>query len=112
MESKMNSFRQVSITVVALVSMLATARADYTYQCKDGSRTYPVKITTPHSDDSEGGTITWRGRVYRDVKLADGCKQSFVATAKDGDTIEVCTATQGYADVTLGRARFVCQMKR
>jgi hypothetical protein len=105
------------LIAIALVSMLVTAQAEtYTYMCKDGSKTYPVKVTTPNErrtadDDMEGGTITWRGTVYQDVKLGEGCRYNFVAT-KDGETIEVCTATKGYADVTLGRARFYCQMKR
>jgi hypothetical protein len=59
----------------------------------------------------EGGTITWRGTVYQDVKLGEGCRYNFAGVSKDGDTAELCTATKGYADLTLGRARFYCHMK-
>src|SRR5262249_27538196 len=74
---------------------------------------YPVTVTTPNEndDDMEGGTITWRGTVFQDVTLGEGCKYNFVATNRDGDTAELCTATKGYADLTIGRARFYCQMK-
>jgi hypothetical protein len=73
------------LIAIALVSMLVTAQAEtYTYMCKDGSKTYPVKVTTPNErrtadDDMEGGTITWRGTVYQDVKLGEGCRYNFVA---------------------------------
>jgi hypothetical protein len=100
------------ITTAAILAAITTAAhaEAYTYMCKVGSKSYPVTVTTPN-DDMEGGTITWRGTVYQDVKLGEGCRYNFAGVSKDGDTAELCTATKGYADLTLGRARFYCHMK-
>jgi hypothetical protein len=107
----MIKMKTILLTAVTLVSMLVTAQAEtYTYMCKVGPKSYPVTVTTPNDDDMEGGTITWRGTVFQDVKLGEGCRYNFVAT-KDGVIAELCTATKGYADLTIGRARFYCQMK-
>jgi len=94
--------KTILLTAVTLISMLVTAQAGtYTYMCKVGSKSYPVTVTTPSNDDLEGGTITWRGRVFQDVKLGEGCRYNFLATAKDGTTAELCTATKGVADLTI-----------
>jgi hypothetical protein len=46
------------------------------------------------------------------VKLGEGCRYNFLATAKDGTTAELCTATKGVADLTIGHAAtYNCQMK-
>ena len=79
--------KTILLTAVTLISMLVTAQAGtYTYMCKVGSKSYPVTVTTPSNDDLEGGTVTWRGRVFQDVKLGEGCRYNFLATAKDGTT--------------------------
>jgi hypothetical protein len=92
----------LSIIIASMLVMTAQAETTSIYMCKVGAKAYPLKI-----NDS---TITWRGTVYQDIQIKEGCKQKLVATNnKNGDEIEVCTATKGYADVTLGRARFYCE---
>jgi len=99
------------IAALAVLATIATAHAEsYTYMCKDGRKTSPVTVTTPNEDTQEGGTITWRGDTFANVEFGDGCRYKFVTTTKDGEPVELCTATQGYADLTIGRKRFVCQM--
>jgi hypothetical protein len=110
-QPKEHTMKTIIIAAAILAAITATAHAEaYTYMCKVGSKSYPVTVTTPN-DDMEGGTITWRGTVYQDVKLGEGCRYNFAGVSKDGDTAELCTATKGYADLTLGRARFYCHMK-
>jgi hypothetical protein len=43
------------------------------------------------------------------VKETGDCKANFVAT-RDGVTVELCAATQGVADLTVGKETFECQM--
>src|SRR5262245_17054605 len=92
-------------TTVALTG--PAAAGTYTYMCRVGHKLDPVTVTTPNEGNSSsldekkrgtlsGGTITWRGKTYRDVKETGDCKANFVAS-RDGITIELCTATQGVA---------------
>jgi hypothetical protein len=102
------------LATVAILATVTSAQArDYTYMCKVDRQSYPVKLTTPNEGNGslEGGTITWRGQTYEDVKLGEDCKAQFLATAKDGTPVELCTATKGYADLTIGRKRFECRQK-
>lgn len=95
-----------SITALPLVLMLSTPSfADsYTYQCRVGHKWYPVTV------NEDKGTLTWRGMVFHDLKQIEGCRQSYQAT-RDGVTATLCTATQGVADLTVGKEHFECQMK-
>src|SRR5262249_22794271 len=108
-------------TTVALVGP-ATART-HTYTCRVGDKLYPVTVTTPNERDCDrpytvcnfsGGTITWRGVTFRNVSgTSEDCKTRFTAT-RNGVHVELCTATQGYARLTLSgmvdEDTFECQM--
>jgi hypothetical protein len=95
-------------TTVALVGPAVAGTS--TYMCQVGHKFYPVTLTTPNEDSLRGATITWRGVTFRNVKFGEGCKTNFVAT-RDGVTVELCTATQGAADLTIGGDTFECQLK-
>jgi hypothetical protein len=109
------------ITLATTVALVGPASArTYTYMCQVNDKSYPVTLTTPYEKDSSsvdatrrgslsGGTITWRGVTFRNVKWEDDCHAKFTAT-RDGVTIELCTATQGVADLTVGKDTFECQM--
>jgi hypothetical protein len=84
----------MAIVALGVLTSGANAGESYTYHCRVGNKTYPVTVTTP-DESLEGGTITWRGVVYRNVKLAEGCRYNFHATSSDGVTLELCTATKG-----------------
>ena len=103
------------ITTAAILAAITTAAhaETYTYMCRVGHKSYPVRVTTPNEANGSmsGGTITWRGMVFQNVKLGDGCRYNFVAT-RDGVTAELCTATQGVADLKIGKDTFDCQMKK
>ena len=75
--------------------------------CKVGSKSYPVTV----NETMNGGTISWRGTIFENLELEEGCKVNFVAT-KNGVKAELCAATKGYADLTIGKAMFNCQMKQ
>lgn len=97
------------LKAVALVSAITSpALADsYTYMCRvpRDHNSYPVTV------DEDNGTLTWRGAVFRNLKQVEGCRVKYQATS-DGVTAELCTATQGVADLTIGKASFDCQMTR
>jgi hypothetical protein len=106
--------KRVFITGIAAL-FLATGAAHaktYTYMCQVGPKSYPVTVTSPNEAHGVlgGGTIMWRGMTYPNVKanFAD-CKVQFTAT-RNGVTIELCTATQGSASLTLEGGTFDCQM--
>jgi len=99
-------------TTIAVLTTASGAHArTYTYMCRVGHNSYPVTVTTPNetSGGLGGGTITWRGVTYPNVKSGDDCKAQFTAT-RNGVTIELCTATQGVADLRVGKDEFACQM--
>jgi hypothetical protein len=86
--------------------------------CRVHQKLYPVTLTTPNEGDCgpymecdlSGGTITWRGVTFRNVSgTQEECKAKFTAT-RNGVTVELCTATQGAADLTVGSDTFDCQM--
>jgi hypothetical protein len=97
---------KMSMIAVALMATIATpAHAEsYTYMCRvpNEHKSYPLKI------DVDKATLTWRGTTFRNLQHVDGCKYSWQATTSDGVMAEVCTATQGYADLTIGKASFDC----
>jgi hypothetical protein len=106
-------------TVIATAAVLAATAAHantYVYMCRVGHASYPVTLTTPDEENAEGdesmngGTITWRGTVFHNVRLVEGCRYKFAAT-HNGVTAELCTATQGYADLDIGKATFGCRMR-
>jgi len=97
---------------LSVLSASAAHARTYTYMCRVGQKTYPVTVTTPNEASSgslSGGTLTWRGTTFRNVKETGDCKANFVAT-RDGVTVELCAATQGVADLTVGKETFECQM--
>jgi hypothetical protein len=101
---------KMSMIAVALMATIATpAHAEsytYNYMCRvpNEHKSYPLKI-----DDNEA-TLTWRGTTFRNLQgsFVDTCKYSWQATTSDGVMAKVCTATQGYADLTIGKASFDC----
>jgi hypothetical protein len=102
-----------TIIAAILAAITTAAHAEtYTYMCRVGHKSYPVKVTTPNEANGSmsGGTITWRGMVFQNVRLGEGCRYNFVAT-RDGVTAELCTATKGVADLKIGKDAFDCQMK-
>jgi hypothetical protein len=106
--------KKMLIAAVAVLSIASTAHAKtYTYVCRVDYKLYPVTLTTPYEREDGsglgGGTITWRGVTFRDVKWEDDCHAKFTAT-RDGVTVELCTATQGVADLTVDGDTFECQM--
>lgn len=101
---------------VALAATLATPAmaGTYTYMCRVNHKSYPVTLRLPleeQDDFTEKGTITWRGTTFTNVKQGEGCKAEYTAT-NNGVTIDLCTATQGVADLKIGHATFDCQMPR
>jgi len=108
------------IALATTVALVGPAHAKtYTYMCRMGHKLYPVTLTTPNEGDCSspysvcdlsGGTITWRGVTFRNVSgTQEDCKAKFTAT-RDGVTIELCTATQGSANLTVGKDTFECEM--
>jgi hypothetical protein len=90
------------LLATALVVVATGASAEsYTYMCKVGSKSYPVTVTTPSLDQLWGGTLTWRGKTYRNVTATqENCKVEFQVDNRDA-TLILCTATRGYADLTV-----------
>src|SRR5262245_38967271 len=102
--------KKLLLAAVALAALSGTANAEtYTYMCQVGSKSYPITVFTPKGA-LERGTIMWRGKVLRNVEVGDGCKAQFLAQSDDGDALELCTATQGYANLTIGVASYDCEM--
>jgi hypothetical protein len=114
------------IALATTVALVGGAHAKtYTYMCRVHHKLYPVTITTPNEGDCSrpysvcdlgGGTITWRGVTFRNVSATqEDCKAKFTAT-RNGVTVELCTATQGAAGLTVGgntdenTDEFECQM--
>ena len=99
-------------TTIAVLTTASGAHARaYTYMCREGHNSYPVTVTTPNeaSGGLGGGTITWRGVTYPNVKSGEGCKAQFTAS-RNGVTVELCAATKGVANLTVGNDTFAWQM--
>jgi hypothetical protein len=114
LKGKEDAMKPVIATAVVLVAIATAGHANtYTYMCRVGHKSYPVQVTTSNEANGSmsGGTITWRGTVFQNVKLGDGCRYNFVGTC-DGVTAELCTATKGVADLRIGEASFECQLAR
>ena len=102
--------RKLLVAAVALAALAGGANAEtYTYMCKVGPKSYPITVFTPKGS-LEGGTIMWRGKTFWNVEVGDGCKAQFLAQSDDGDALELCTATQGYASLAIGVASYDCEM--
>ena len=95
----------IAATGLALATPALAAAETYTYTCKANHKTSPVKL------DMDYATLTWRGTVYRDLKRVV-CDQAGYQAISEGVTAELCTATQGVADLTIGKATFECQLNR
>jgi hypothetical protein len=112
--SKMKNFLTTVIATAAVLAATAAHANTYIYMCRVGHASYPVTLTTPDEENAEGDESmnggTWRGTVFHNVRLAEGCRYNFVAT-RDGVTAELCTATQGVADLKIGKATVECQMR-
>lgn len=102
---------KTSILVALLGATLGTMasagqRHTYTYMCKvlSDHKLYPVTVVAVVDGNGAtiGGTITWRGTVFHNLNQVPGCKAMFVAT-KDGKAAALCTATQGVADLQIGK---------
>jgi hypothetical protein len=105
------TMRKLLIAAVALAALAGSANAEtYTYMCRVGSKSYPITVFSPKGGALEGSTIMWRGKVFRDVEVGDGCKAQFFAQSDNGDALELCAATQGYASLTIGVASYDCEM--
>jgi hypothetical protein len=87
---------------VSTFSLNAESAEVYTYYCK--GRVVAVRIVNL---DDMTGTIAVDGRVFSDAHLIsdanwdDGCWYNFQAKDNDGSTVELCTATYGYASLTI-----------
>jgi hypothetical protein len=98
-ENRSSRMRLLKPLALAAVLIASPAMADtYTYACheRDSAHLYAAKI------DSNKKTLTWRGSVYRNLKLVGGgdvdcAKDAYQATRRDGATAALCTATQGVA---------------
>jgi hypothetical protein len=97
---------RTTIALAALAASTFSLNAEsaevYTYYCK--GRVVAVRM---ENVDAMTGTIAVDGRVFSDAHLIsdsnwpDGCWYNFQATDKDGSTVEFCTATRGYASLTI-----------
>ena len=101
----------LAATAVLLTVTTAAHAEVYPYICKTtdergNTQMYPAKL------DLGRGTITWRGKVFGKLKETGDCKASYQATARDGSTAELCTATQGVADLTVNGVEFECNIIR
>ena len=108
--------RLLLATAMSVALIGSTQAATYTYLCRDHKKSYPVVLDTGSKDDCGDGettpcTIKWRGTTFRNVKTGEGCRAEYIGT-ENGVDVDLCTATQGVADLTIGDAKFACQMRR
>jgi hypothetical protein len=83
-------------------------RGIYAYNCHVAGNEGPHGIVTV---DEKKGTLTWLGATFRDLKQVEGGKVTWQAT-NNNVTAVLSTATQGVADLTIGKDVFECQMVR
>jgi len=95
----------VAATALLFVSS-AYARTTMTYVCKDGARSYPLKV------DEQGNALVWKGNIYKITTRESGCKASWHAERSGSDSFDVCAATQGYAEFKQNGRLIQCEMKR
>lgn len=105
-----------TLYLTASIIGVTPAHADsYVWLCRDHHKNSPVTLDTGQDDDCSGSTtpctITWRGVTWRNVKQGEDCKANYLGT-ENGVDIDLCTATQGVADLTVGKESFDCQMPR
>ena len=102
--------------VRSLPPAMATDPDADTYLCHVGHKSYPVTLRYEWKDNDsgevkDGGTMTWRGTTFQNLKLGEGCKLELLWTA-NGVTADLCMKTKGVADLTVGNQTFHCQMPR
>jgi opacity protein-like surface antigen len=91
-------------------SVVVAARTEvYPYICKTTDERGNTQMYTARLDLGRG-TITWRGKVFGKLKELDGCKAAYRGTASDGSIAELCTATQGVADLAVNGTDFECNI--
>jgi bifunctional non-homologous end joining protein LigD len=113
MNWKEQMVRLLLATAMSVALIGSTQASTYTYMCRDHNKSYPVVLDTGSKDDCDGEscTIKWRGTTFRNVKMGGGCRYNYFTT-DNGVKVDLCTATQGVADLTIGNAKFDCQMRR
>jgi hypothetical protein len=87
----------------ALIATLMPAIAHatvYNYGCRTTDERGNTQLYIAKLDTGKR-TITWRGKVFKNLKQLDGCKAEFEATASNGNIVNLCTATQGVADLNV-----------
>jgi hypothetical protein len=91
------------LLTLALVCLGQTAAhaETYTYKCRGG-----IAVANENNN-----TLTWRGVVFRNLKVVEGdCHVNWEAT-RAGVTARFCIATQGGAGLTIGKDRFECEQQ-
>jgi hypothetical protein len=100
---------------MAVAMIQAAPAATYTYMCRDHHKLYPATLDTGKDDSCDGATtsctLIWRGSKFQNVKQGEGCCAEYLAT-DNGVSVDLCTATQGVADLTIDKTTFKCQMPR
>lgn len=88
-----------------------------TYMCTTSDhQSYPIVLNIIDNDEGEAidGTMTWRGKTFRDLKQVEGCRYRYLAK-HDDSFADLCTSAQGVSDLTITQpqhaaAKFNCQM--
>jgi hypothetical protein len=91
----------VAAAIAAAITTVAHARV-YNYGCQTTDERGNAQLFVAKLDTGKR-TITWRGKVYKNLKELDSCKAEFEATASNGEVAHLCTATQGVADLSVGQ---------
>ena len=89
--------------------VVATRVEVFPYICKTTDERGNTQMYTARLDLGRG-TITWRGKVFGKLKELNGCKAAYRGTASDGSTAELCTATQGVADLSVNGTDYECNI--
>jgi hypothetical protein len=99
------------------IVLAALGAATFWYAASAGVITYNCKGRVVKLDDA-AMTLVVDGHLYPKGHMGEGCRRfSVEATDEAGSTAELCTATKGYADLTImakGKklVHVECQMKR
>jgi hypothetical protein len=114
-------FKLMLTTAVLIGTTVPTLAETYVYQCCRGGvypdgpvnarRCHGAGILATVKVDEDKATLTWRGTTFTNLKVTTEetqAKYSWRAT-RDGLTADLSVATQGVADLTIGKAAFSCQ---
>ena len=93
----------VIVAIATLVPAWAQA-ATYTYICKARDKSGVVIV-----NDSEN-TLKWDGLSYK-ISIDPDCGRYGWHAVGPGKTLDFCTATQGYADLSQNGVNFQCKMR-